>query len=76
MIVQRAIFVEVMFGRYFSHFGRVLRRFFSLLFLRPHSPSCGGGGSPGFSAFGAMPEELWRKIECSIVRLPPEFEPE
>ncbi len=66
MIVQRGISVVVMIGvgSGCSMFGRL------------HSPSCGGGGSPGFSEFGTMPEELCRNSESSITRLPPAFEPE
>ncbi len=66
MTVQRGIFVGVMIGVGLG---------FSM-FSRLHSPSCGGGGSPGFSELGSMPEELWRKTDPSIARLPPELEPE
>src|SRR5260370_40572164 len=41
-----------------------------------HSPSCGGGGSLGFSEFGARPTVLCANVDCSIIRLPPALEPE
>ena len=43
-------------------FGRLeLRQFAMRWCCRPSSqaPSCGGGPSPGFSEFGAIPAELW-----------------
>src|ERR1039458_9566836 len=66
IIVHRAKSVEGVVGS-------GLRR---VMVDRLHSPSCGGGASPGFSEFGTTPAELRRKSEYSIASLPPEFEPE
>ena len=41
-----------------------------------HAPSCGGGGSPVAFPFGAMPKRLWRNAESSMIRCPPELDPE
>ena len=63
-ISQRAMFVEV-------NWWYGLLGFFAL-----HMPFSGGGPSPGFSPLGTIPAEFWRKVDFSITRLPPEFEPE
>ena len=68
MIVQCSISVD-------SNFGSFLW-FFLYGWWGGQAPFCGGGPSPGFSELGTMPVVLSSKTEFSMIRLPPEFEPE
>ncbi len=61
---QRLIFVESKVG-----VGEVFLN-------ESHAPSSGGGGSLGYSEFGAMPVRLLLKVDFSITSWPLEFEPE
>jgi hypothetical protein len=64
-MVQRGISVDV------KGFGS--GRFLSIV---GQAPFWGGGPSPGFSEFGAIPSVLWLNTDFSMIRFPPEFEPE
>ena len=63
-IVQRLIFVDSNVG-------------VGLVFSPElHAPSCGGGSSSPANEFGTRPAALWRKVDLSMIRRPPELVPE